>query len=447
MTAPGSGLGQEPPAQGLAARRQAVAALSHVLGAGKPLESLPARPVSAEPLEARDAALSRLIIATTLRRLGQLEDVLARFLSKPLPGEAVSARMILLSGAAQLLFVGTPAHAAIDLSVRLAREAAHSSRFSGLINAVLRKVAAEGPAIVAAQDGPRLDTPPWLWKRWQRAYGPDTGRAIAEANLCEAALDITVKADAKGWAERLGGLVLPTGTVRLKSKGRIDDLPGFAEGAWWVQDAAAALPARLLDPGPGSRIADLCAAPGGKTAQLAAAGAVVTAVDRSERRLAALGRNLARLGLTAETVAADAVSWRPAQAFDAILLDAPCLATGTIRRHPDLPHLKRESDLAGLAETQALLLEAALTMLRPGGRLVYCTCSLEPEEGPQQISRLLDRHKDIAVLPIAAGENGIEAAWLTPEGFLRTLSFHLRREPAELSGLDGFFAARLVKHD
>jgi 16S rRNA (cytosine967-C5)-methyltransferase len=268
---------------------------------------------------------------------------------------------------------------------------------------------------------------------------------IACASLREAALDISVKHDARAWAERLAGKLLPTGSVRLASEGRIDALPGYEEGAWWVQDAAAALPAKLFGSVAGLKIVDLCAAPGGKTAQLAAMGAQVTAVDISAERLARLKANLERLRLDAEIIATDAASWAPGTEFDGVLLDVPCLATGTIRRHPDILHLKRPGDLARLTELQSRLLANALSLVRPGGRVVYCCCSLEPEEGPEQIDRVLRERPDFARVAIDAAEIGADPRWITPAGDLMTLPFHMPVEPSELSGMDGFYAARLER--
>jgi 16S rRNA (cytosine967-C5)-methyltransferase len=433
---------------GLAVRQRAVDVLADVLLNKRPLEAALEQPTGRPangPEHAGDAGMTRLIVATTLRRLGQIDAVVATFLAKPLSPDAARIRLILASATAQLLFLATPAHAAIDIAVTQVREEPGLARFGGLVNAVLRKVATEGAAVIAAQDVDRLNTPDWLLQRWTKAYGKDITRLITDAHLTEAALDLSVLGDPAEWAERLGGVVLPTGSVRLKAKGRIEALDGFAEGDWWVQDAAAAIPARLLGDVAGKRVADLCAAPGGKTAMLAAMGAEVTALDTSARRLKILQTNLTRLKLHAEVITADATTWVPPQLFDAVLLDAPCLATGTIRRHPDLPYLKRPSDLKSLAELQARLLDSAASMLKPGGILVYCTCSLEPEEGPEQIAQLLARRLDLMVSPIAPGSYGLTENWLTEDGYLRTLPFHLPMQPAELSGLDGFFAVRLVR--
>ncbi len=433
---------------GIAVRQRAVDILADVLLKKRPLDAAPhgaAAKLAATSEHAGDAGLTRLIVATTLRRLGQIDNVLAQFLAKPLSPDAGRVRLILASATAQLLFLGTPPHAAIDIAVSQCREEPGLARFGGLVNAVLRKVATGGTAALAAGDVDRLNTPDWLLQRWTKAYGKETTREITNAHLTEAALDLSVLGDPAAWAERLGGVVLSTGSVRLKVKGRIEALDGFSEGEWWVQDAAAALPARFLGDVAGKRVADLCAAPGGKTAMLAAMGGHVTAVDSSPKRLKILQANLDRLKLRAEVITADVTAWIPPEPFDAVLLDAPCLATGTIRRHPDLPYLKRPSDLTSLVELQAKLLESAVRSLRPGGTLVYCTCSLEPEEGPEQIAKVLASTPDMSLSPIRPGVHGLSSDWVTAEGYLRTLPFHMPMETAEFSGIDGFFAARLVR--
>ncbi len=311
--------------------------------------------------------------------------------------------------------------------------------YAGLVNAVLRRLAQGGLALRDAQDAARLNTPDWLWESWSAAYGEATCRRIAEAHLAEPPLDVSVKGDAGHWAAALGATRLATGSLRLHPHGPIPALPGFADGAWWVQDAAAALPARLLGPVAGKSVLDLCAAPGGKTAQLAAAGARVIAVDRAQGRVARLRANLDRLGLAVETVIADVVTWRPAEPADALLLDVPCSATGTLRRHPDAAWLRTEEDVKALGPLQQALLEAAVAMVKPGGLIVYCACSLQPEEGPRRIDALIGAGAPVARQPVAANEVGGLAELITETGDLRTLPFHLEKE----GGMDGFFASRL----
>ena len=435
---------------GYAARAAAAACLASILHRGRPLDdAFDAAAGKAGPLAPRDRAFARLLVMTVLRRKGELEAVVSSFLEKPLPADSGSLWPILLSAAAQLLMLDTPPHAAISLAVDLCRSDPKARRFDRLTNAVLRRVAASGKGILAGLDGIGLNVPRWLFDRWRDAYGEAKAREIAAASLAEAPLDISVKADAEAWAERLGGRLLPTGTIRLRraDAGSVEALPGYADGAWWVQDAAAALPARLLGAIGGRRVADLCAAPGGKTAELAAAGAAVTAVDQSPARLGRLRENLARLKLEADVVEADILRWEPGRTFDAVLLDAPCSATGTIRRHPDILHLRRKDDTSERVALQSRLLDRAAGLVAPGGLLVYCTCSLEPEEGEAQASRFLAAHAEFFRVPIAPGEAGIDADWISPDGDLRTLPCHLAHAEADLSGIDGFFAARLQRRD
>jgi 16S rRNA (cytosine967-C5)-methyltransferase len=390
----------------------------------------------------RDRALMRRLAATVLRRLGTLRHLLGGFLDKGFPADAPRVETILLIGAAQILWLEVPDHAAVDLSVRLAQADRRAARYGGLINAVLRRVA-QGRSAALADQASR-DTPKWLLARWTKRYGAETARAFAAANGHEPALDLTVKSDPESWAERLRGRLLPTGTVRTFAQGAVSMLPGFNEGAWWVQDAAAALPARLLGDVGGKSVVDLCAAPGGKTAQLAFAGANVTAVDRSPARLNRLRENLVRLELQADTVATDALEWQSGP-FDAVLLDAPCSATGTVRRHPDIPWLKSEADIAALTSLQQRLLDRAVELLKPGATLVYCVCSLEAEECEEQIAALLARDKRIARVPVAAEEVAGHAEFLTADGDLRTLPPQLPDPDPRWGGLDGFYAARLTR--
>lgn len=390
-------------------------------------------------LPARDRAFARLLVATVLRRLGQIDALIAHCLNTPLPPRAAMVHDMLRLGIAQLLFLRTPPHAAVATTVDLAEVRGFLSH-KGLVNAVLRRLSQEGPGLVAEQDAARLNTPDWLWRGWSQAYGEAGVRAIALAHLKEAPLDLTVPREPELWRERLDAILLPTGTLRRNAGGAITSLPGYAEGAWWVQDAAAAIPAKLLGDVAGQHVIDLCAAPGGKTAQLAAGGGRLTAIDRSPRRLDRLNANLARLSLSVEALVADAATWRPPEPVRHILLDAPCTATGAIRRHPDVPHLKTPDDVTRLAAVQERLVAAAIEMLAPGGTLVYCTCSLEPQEGPQQIAKLLARGAPVRRRPVDAAEIGGLSECLTADGDLRTLPCHL----PEYDGLDGFYAARLV---
>ena len=434
---------------GLAARRIAAGMIDGVLRKKRALDEVldaaAADRAGFASLAERDRALTRALVGVVLRRLGTLRHLLSPMLGRGLPQRAPLVETALLLGAAQILFLQVPDHAAVDLAVRLVQADRHAARFASLVNAVLRRIGREGAAQLATLDPIALDTPPWLLARWSKSYGEPTARAIAEANSHEPALDLTVKSDPDGWAERLGGRVLPTGTVRMIAHGPVTALPGFAEGAWWVQDAAAALPVRLFGGLSGKRVADLCAAPGGKTVQLAAGGALVTAVDRSAARLGRVADNLKRLSLTAELVNADAATWTDEQQFDAVLLDAPCSSTGAIRRHPDVPWLKRESDIETLARVQARLLERALSLTRSGGTLIYCTCSLEPEENEHIVAALLAREPGVRRVPIAAHEVFGQSAFISPEGDLRTLPCQLPDADTRLGGVDGFYAARLEK--
>ncbi|MEE2969688.1 MAG: transcription antitermination factor NusB [Pseudomonadota bacterium] len=405
-------------------------------------EALSDRP-DLNALEPRDRAFARLIAATVLRRLGQIDAVIAHCLDRPLPDKAARGNDILRTGMAQILFMDTPPHAAVDRTV--AQFAGRSlTPFRKLANAVMRRAAREGAVLIAEQDSARLNTPDWLWRSWREAFGEETCRRIAESHAGEPMLDITVKDDAAVWAGKLAADILPTGTLRRETGGLVRDLAGFADGAWWVQDAAAALPAKLLigalgDNSGAMNIADLCAAPGGKTAQLAAAGMNVTAVDRSPARMKRLAENLDRLGLHAEMIETPVEDWRPPDPFDAILLDAPCTATGTIRRHPDIAWLKSADDVGRMANIQSRLLAAAGELVKPGGILVYSVCSMQPDEGPARIKAFLDDGAPFERIAVAPDEIGGLAHAVTTEGDLLTLPCHF----SDKGGIDGFFAARL----
>jgi 16S rRNA (cytosine967-C5)-methyltransferase len=422
------------------ARQIALDLVEAVLHRKRPLDDAIEDHPAMAVLSARDRAFARLLVTTVLRRLGQIDALIGQCLNTPLAARAAIVHDILRIGIAQLLFLRTPPHAAVATSVDLAHVRGFLSH-KGLVNAVLRRLSLEGPMRLEGQDAARLNTPDWLWQSWSRAYGEERTSAIAGAHLREAPLDLTMRIEDGAWCEKLQAVQLPTGSLRRAGGGSVSALPGYAEGAWWVQDAAAALPVRLFAGVAGRAVVDLCAAPGGKTAQLANAGAHVTAIDRSTRRLDRLAANLRRLDLAVSAIAADALTWRPEHPVDAVLLDAPCTATGAIRRHPDVPHLKHPEDVARLAVVQESLLRAAVDMLRPGGMLVYCTCSLEPEEGPLQIEALLRSGAPLQHRPLEPAEIGVAPEWVTPQGDLRTLPCHL----AEYDGIDGFFAARLVK--
>ena len=428
---------------GLPARIAAAAILADVVGSGRPLdEYFTSDPVHGRlvGLDARDRALVRSIATASLRRLGTIRKALGGFLDRGMPKKSGSLEWTLVVTAAQLLFLDVPDHAAVNLCVQAVRLDPQSQPYAALANAVARNLARERETLVDTD--PLLDLPQWMLARWRQTYGAEGVQRIATAIRTEPRLDVTVRDDPQGWAERLDGEVLSTGSLRLRNQAPVRELPGYEDGRWWVQDAAAALPARLLRAEWGERIADLCAAPGGKTAQLAAAGAQVVAVDRSAERLKRLAGNLERLSLSAETVVADAAAYE-APVFDAVLLDAPCSATGTMRRHPDVGWTKRLSDVGTLAALQARMLDRAIALLRPGGRLVYCVCSIEPEEGEAQIAALTRRNPDVLRDPVGADEVAGHADWLTDKGELRTLPYF--SPGAGHEGMDGFFAARLIR--
>ncbi|HVZ70319.1 MAG TPA: transcription antitermination factor NusB [Rhizomicrobium sp.] len=421
----------------LGARVAALAVLSEVLRRRRPLDAVADDVLGRAGLEARDAGFARAIANETLRRFGQLDALIRHFVPKPpQPQRAGPTPEILLAGACELLFLGVPPHAAVDSANRLCLRDKDARHFKPLVNAVLRRISREGRDVLASQDGARLNTPDWLWARWCDAYGEDTARKIASAHLSPAPLDIALK----GAASIPDAVPVFGNIVRLRDAGRVDQLPGFDEGEWWVQDAAACLPARLLGDVRGKRVIDLCAAPGGKTAELAAMGAIVTAVERDGTRLSRMRENFSRLKLDAKLVQSDLRDFKPEALAPYVLLDAPCSATGTIRRHPELPWIKNASDITACAAAAQDLLDAAAQMVAPGGVLVFAVCSLEPEEGPEQVDGFLYAHPTFrreAIMP--EDIFGLDA--ITAAGDLRTLPCHL----AEKGGMDGFYAARLRK--
>ena len=411
------------------ARSAAVALLDKVLGEGRLLSELSG---TTDRLSPADRARALRLASQTLRGLDRADRLLSRQLRKKPPLHVMN---ILRLGVAELS-QGGDAHGIVHDLVELTGRSGRYARLKGLVNAVLRHMADGGCKPWNDLRTPRLPT--WLREPLVAAWGNGTVTAIERAHFAGAPLDITAKGDAAGLAKTLGGTLLPTGSVRVTDPGQVSALPGFDAGDWWVQDAAAALPVAILAPRPGETVLDLCAAPGGKTLQLAAAGARVTALDLSEKRMERVHENLSRTGLNATCVIGDALEYSGGP-FDAILLDAPCSATGTIRRHPDLPHAKDGSDFGALIELQAAMLDHALGLLKPGGRLVFCTCSLLPDEGEVQVAEALDRHPGLAVERAALDLPGVDPAWITEEGGLRLRPDYW----PELGGMDGFYMACL----
>ncbi len=433
MTSPQS------PIQGLAVRILAAELLRSCLERKFTVEEAISGSRDAQRLDARDRAFLSTLLLTSFRHGGEIDAILAGLVDRPLPRKSGTARSILILGVTQLLFLDMAPHAVIDLAVRSAKADRNALHFAGLVNAVLRKVSGGGPALRDGLDAARLNTPDWLWQRWVKSYGEETTRQIALAHAERPGLDMGFKQDAAVWQRELGGERLPNGQLRLAAgHAPVPELPGFAEGAWWIQDAAATIPARLAGDVRGKTVLDLCAAPGGKTLQFAAMGASVTALDVSEPRLRRLRDNLARTGLTAEIRLEDALSPDLNGAWDVVMLDAPCSATGTIRRHPELPYLKDEAQVRELAGLQRRLLRKASQLLAPDGTLVYCTCSLEPEEGEMRVRGFLADNPDFHIVP-AAGD-WLPRGAVQPEGWVRTLpcmSYGSSR------GMDGFFAVAL----
>ncbi len=425
-------------ASGLPSRLIALEILQSVLRELQPLDQCLASNRKLAKLSSEDRGFVRMLVATTLRRLGQIDHLWQGYLEKPLPKKATAAADIIRLGIAQLLFLKTPAHAAIHTAVEMAERTNHRG-FKALINAVLRRAQNEGDIKIAEQDAALLNTPEWLMRDWIGNYGDDVAYAIASAHMQEPGLDITVKSDTEKWAERLGANILPNGSLRIKTGGMIDAKDGFGDGAWWVQDAAATIPAQLFGDLRGKTVIDLCAAPGGKTAQLAAAGAHVVAIDHNAKRLDKLSANLTRLNLSATVLCADAAHWQSATPVPYILLDAPCSATGTIRRHPDIPHLKTTNDIHRLGELQLQILENAARQLSPGGILVYAVCSLQADEGVKVIEKILMKAPRLKRLAIKPSEIPAFAELINPDGDIRTLPCDL----GDLGGMDGFYVCRL----
>jgi len=408
-------------AEGLQTRQAALALLNGVLGEGRPLSDLDA---TLSPLPPQERARAQRLALQCLRQMEPIDRLLSPSLRKSPPLEVMNTLRLAVTE----LHDGAAAHGVVNSAVEITRRGKHTSRLAGLVNAVLRAVPPGAPL-----SGPPQRLPRWLRQPLVQRLGRDAVTAIESVQAQTPPVDLTLHGDVLP-----EGRLLPTGSLRLTTAGQISTLPGYANGHWWVQDAAAALAVPMLGPVRGLRVLDLCAAPGGKTLQLAAAGAQVTALDISGPRMARLAENLQRTGLQARLITADALHWQPDAPFDAVLLDAPCSATGTIRRHPDLPFVKDGSEITALATLQAQLLDRALTFLRPGGRLVYATCSLLAEEGEDQLAAVLARHPDLGVLPTAI--SGVPEHWFT-NGALRTRPDYW----TETGGMDGFFMVCLTR--
>lgn len=435
----GKGAGRKPSGvsgggapQKLTPRGAALHLLTQILGDGRLLSELLGQGALDRLLPADRARAQRLTLEV-LRNLERTDRVLKKHLRK---GPPLRVQNILRIGALELC-TGGDAHGVVNEAVALTAANSRTAAMKGLVNAVLRKVAGEGEAEWAKLRVPRL--PRWLRDPLVSGYGAEAVLAMEQAHLTGAPLDLTAKSAPEDLAAAVGGVVLPTGSVRLENAGQVSALPGYEAGDWWVQDAAAALPAKMLNAQPGETVLDMCAAPGGKTMQLAAAGAQVTALDLSEARLVRVSENLNRTGLVAEVVAGDALEHEGT--YDAVLLDAPCSATGTIRRHPDLPLAKDGADFGALIEMQVQMLDHAMTLVKPGGRLVFCTCSLLPDEGECQVEDALERHPDWQVDRTALDLPGVDPSWVTEEGGLRLRpDFWL-----DQGGMDGFYMACLTR--
>jgi 16S rRNA (cytosine967-C5)-methyltransferase len=443
---------------GLSVRRLSVNVIMHVLKARQALDEAFESALASVSLDSRDTALAKAIAHVTFRYMGSLEHVVLSCCDEGIPAKAGPLRLILLTGAAQILHMDVADHAAVDLAVTLAREDNRSAPYHGLVNALLRRIAREKDDILVHLAPLNYDIPAWLKTSWIKTYGEENAQKLGAAHHQLAPLDLSVKSSPAVWAQKLSGIELSTGSVRLQERTTpIPELEGFEEGEWWIQDVGASLAAQLLHAQKGQRILDMCAAPGGKTAQLAAAGADVTALDRSEKRLKRLEENMARLKLNVKIVVGDASTYED-KPFDGVLLDAPCSATGTLRRHPEIAWIRTPEDIAKLSLTQSRLLDQAASLVKPQGQLVYCTCSLERAEGETQIKAFLKRHPSFKRSPISYHELGGMDGVITDLGEVRTLPFLSVKTQNKnenvgdnilvgniLIGMDGFFIARLIR--
>ncbi|WP_210327102.1 RsmB/NOP family class I SAM-dependent RNA methyltransferase [Bartonella sp. M0177] len=435
------------PVPGLPARQAAARLLSAVVDKKTSLDGLTDNEHGHPQylaLEMRDRMLVRAILGAALRHRADIERILKSYLDRPLPQNALSLRHLLHVAAAQVLYLDVPDHAAIDLAVTAAKSDPRNQRFSGLVNAILRKLARNADK-EREQSSTTENIPAWFSKMLIENYGREKAAKIIAAQAIEPPIDISVKSNPEMWAEKLGGHVLFNGTVRLKHvEGAVSDLEGYQQGEWWVQDVAASLPARLLGNIKDKAVADLCAAPGGKTAELAVQGARVTAIDLSANRLKRLQHNMERLDLKVATWAGNLKDFKPEELFDAVLLDAPCSSTGTIRRHPDILWTKDISDVEKLAKLQLELLVASISLVKIGGLIVFANCSIARQEGEELVNNVLSSRNDIKLVPIRGEEVGGRKELLS-NGVLRTTPADLEGQTPSLSGMDGFFAARLKR--
>lgn len=413
----------------LQSRLIALELLGQVIGRGQPLDQQLSI-IHDSGLSERDRAFARRMVMTVLRFLKPIDEWIAGRLRMPIPPAQVRVQDVLRLGVAQLVWMQVPPHAAIDSSVRLVKHFKYLNQ-AGLVNAVLRRISETHAQAIPVLEPQQL-VPDWLWESWCNAYGTQEATNMVLVQTQEPPLDICVKRDASGWAQRLDAQVVTGHTIRLGNQS-VAALEGYADGQWWVQDAAASLPVECLGDIGGLKVLDVCAAPGGKTAQLIAAGAHVTALDRSKKRLERLHENLARLNMNATVICADVMQWQPDIDYDIILLDAPCSATGTIRRHPDLMWQRSGAQVDELVALQREMLLRVASWLKPNTRLLYCVCSLQAQEGEQQMQWLLSQHAHLARVPFEKGN----ADWINERGELRTLPSHL----SPIGGMDGFFAA------
>lgn len=408
----------------MSAREGAVSLLNAVLGDGAMLSQIDLP----DGMPAQERARAERLASLTLRNIDRADRLLQPHMRKAPPLPVLN----ILRLAVVELATGGAAHGVVNEAVATMRRGKKTQHMSGLVNAVLRAVG-QPPAL---DELPAPMMPRWLRQPLVHSFGRDAVAAIEAVHAQSAPIDLTPRGPDSLLPE---GEPMPNGSLRLHNSVQISALPGYLEGAWWVQDAAASMAADLLGAKDGEEVLDLCAAPGGKTMQLAAKGAKVTALDISAGRMSRVQENLGRTNLVADLMVTDALKWEPEQRFDAILVDAPCSATGTLRRHPDLPFIKDGSEIEGLVALQAEILDRALGWLKPGGRLVFCTCSLLPAEGEDQLTAALARHPDLSVerptMDFVAPE------WITADGGLRLRPDYW----ADKGGMDGFFMVKFVK--